>query len=155
MLHGGCYIAELDITRLAAKRLLVSIPGREWSLDVDYGSASAEIGAAYLGMLAIDSMLGMVAAIEKLTDAAVDSGGVISPATPDRGSESHTSREPVERGTCEAMVKLCWRTVLASLSQLLMHTNGEALIVQLLKASLAVIVSCTNPILLAVMTRLQ
>ncbi len=98
--------------------------GREWSLDLDYGSASAETGIAYLAMLGIDSLLGIVAAVEKLTDIAVD--GVTS-------SPQLLERDSVERSTCEAMIALCWHTVLSALSQLLAHTSGEALVVQLLK----------------------
>ena len=82
-------------------------------------------------MLGIDSLLGIVAAIEKLTDIAVD-GDVGSP----EHGRSALDRESVERSTCEAMIGLCWRTVLSALSQLLAHTTGEALIVQLLKVTL-------------------
>ena len=48
------------------------LTGRDWSLDVDYGSASPEVGAAYLGMLGVDALLGVVAALETLTDAAIE-----------------------------------------------------------------------------------
>ena len=47
-------------------------------MDSDYGTAPAETGAAYLAMLSIDSLLNIVAALEKLTDVAVD-GVVVSP----------------------------------------------------------------------------
>ena len=53
-------------------------------MDSDYGTAPAETGAAYLAMLSIDSLLNVVAAIEKLTDVAVD--GVV--VTPDASSGS-------------------------------------------------------------------
>ncbi len=42
---------------------------------MDYGSASPEVGAAYLGLLGIDALLGVVAALEKLTDAALEAEG--------------------------------------------------------------------------------
>lgn len=47
-------------------------------MDSDYGTAPAETGAAYLAMLSIDSLLNVVAALEKLTDVAVD-GVVLTP----------------------------------------------------------------------------
>lgn len=47
-------------------------------MDSDYGTAPAETGAAYLAMLSIDSLLNVVAALEKLTDVAVD-GVVVTP----------------------------------------------------------------------------
>lgn len=52
--------------------------GKEWSLDSDYGTAPPETGAAYLAMLSIDSLLHVVAALEKLTDVAVD-GAAVTP----------------------------------------------------------------------------
>ena len=52
--------------------------GKEWSLDSDYGTAPAETGSAYLAMLSIDSLLNVVAALEKLTDIAVE-GVVVTP----------------------------------------------------------------------------
>ena len=104
--------------------------GREWSLDVDYGSATAETGAAYLAMLSIDSILGLVTSIEKLTDMATEG----SPGSPGKTPNGVPAWMPVEREHCTALVEVCWRTILDTLSQLLSRTSGEALIVQLLKA---------------------
>jgi len=103
---------------------------------LDYGSASAETGVAYLGMLGIDSLLGIVSAIEKLTDIAVE-GDMAAEGSSLRQQSPGVlhDRDPVERATCEAMISLCWRTVLSALSQLLARTSGEALVVQLLKVS--------------------
>lgn len=105
--------------------------GREWSLDVDYASATAETGAAYLAMLGIDSVLGLVTSIEKLTDVATEG----SQGSPGKQS-GHPQRLTVEREHCVALIDICWRTILDTLSQLLSRTHGEALIVQLLKVCL-------------------
>ena len=51
---------------------LVDSAGRDWTLDADFGSAPPETGAAYLGMLATDALLAVMAAVEKLTDIAVE-----------------------------------------------------------------------------------
>ena len=56
--------------------------GKDWTLDNDYGSAPADTAAAYLAMLSIDCLLNTVAALEKLTDVAVDGVAV----TPDAAS---------------------------------------------------------------------
>jgi len=111
--------------------LVPFVAGREWSLDVDYGSATAETGAAYLAMLGIDSILGLVTSIEKLTDTATEG----SPSNPDK-QNGVPQRLTVEREHCIALIDISWSTILDILSQLLARTNGEALIVQLLKARL-------------------
>jgi len=111
--------------------LVPCVAGREWSLDVDYGSATAETGAAYLAMLGIDSILGLVTSIEKLTDTATEG----SPSNPDK-QNGVPQRLTVEREHCIALIDISWSTILDILSQLLARTNGEALIVQLLKARL-------------------
>lgn len=56
-------------------------------MDSDYGTAPAETGAAYLAMLSIDSLLNVVAALEKLTDLAVD--GVVVTPDASAGTLSH------------------------------------------------------------------
>lgn len=52
-------------------------------MDTEYGHAPPEAGQAYLGMLAIDSLLGVSAALETLTDRALgpegSEGGVLIP----------------------------------------------------------------------------
>ena len=80
-------------------------------------------------MLSIDSILGLVASIEKLTDMAIDG----SPGSPSK-QDGAPAWMPVEREHCAALIEVCWRTILDTLSQLLSRTSGEALIVQLLKA---------------------
>lgn len=47
-------------------------------MDSDYGQASLEVGGAYLTTVAIDCLLALVSAFEKLTDIAVDG----APLTP-------------------------------------------------------------------------
>ena len=131
-------------------------------MDVDYGSASPEVGAAYLGMLCIDALLGVVGALETLTNAAVEpeedafdaaagaeaqAAAASSPAAlPLPSSPSASDRHAragggggsplmgaVERATAEAMVGAVWRPMLGTLGSLLAATSGEALVVQLLK----------------------
>ena len=46
-------------------------------MDADYSTAPADIATAYLTMLAIDCLLNIVSALEKLTDVAVE--GAVSP----------------------------------------------------------------------------
>lgn len=82
-------------------------------------------------MLGIDSILGLVTSIEKLTDTATEG----SPSNPDK-QNGVPQRLTVEREHCIALIDISWSTILDILSQLLARTNGEALIVQLLKARL-------------------
>ena len=50
-------------------------------MDTDYGQASLEVGGAYLTTVAIDCLLALVSAFEKLTDLAVED----TPSTPKPG----------------------------------------------------------------------
>ena len=80
-------------------------------------------------MLSIDSILGLVTSIEKLTDTATEG----SPGSPGKPNGA-PAWMPVDRAHCTALIEVCWRTILDTLSQLLSRTSGEALVVQLLKA---------------------
>ena len=55
--------------------------GKDWHMDTDYGQASLEVGGAYLTTVAIDCLLALVSAFEKLTDLAVED----TPSTPKAG----------------------------------------------------------------------
>ena len=72
-------------------------------------------------MLAIDSLVGFVSAVEALTDARTSEKGHVSEAAPP---------DPL---TCAAIVEASWRTVLPILSKLLAEVASEALMLQLLK----------------------
>ena len=51
--------------------MLLTCTGKDLLLDGDYSSASPEAGVAYLAMLSVDSLLGVVAALESLADTAL------------------------------------------------------------------------------------
>ncbi|KAK9810126.1 hypothetical protein WJX72_005196 [[Myrmecia] bisecta] len=121
-------VPEEDPVNTVAMLYHTKAQGTDWTLDSDYGNAAPEVGAAYLAMLAIDCLLGVVAAVEKLTDVAVEGLVAVTPEAAMGGG-----RDPVERETCAAMVQLTWRVVLSSLSHLLLRCSGEALVLQLLK----------------------
>ena len=56
-------------------------------MDTDYGQASLDVGGAYLTTVAIDCLLALVSAFEKLTDIAVED----TPATPKAQGEPFRS----------------------------------------------------------------
>ena len=80
-----------------------------------------DVAAAYLCMLAMDSILGFVAAVEALTYARTSEKGHVSESAPP---------DPL---TCAALVDATWRTVLPVLSRGLAAASAEALVLQLLK----------------------
>ncbi|KAK9868608.1 hypothetical protein WJX84_001848 [Apatococcus fuscideae] len=99
--------------------------GKDWHMDTDYGQASLEVGGAYLTTVAIDCLLALVSAFEKLTDIAVED----TPATP----KAQGSRIPVTTEACTVTMTASWRAILGTLSQLLAHSSGEELILNLLR----------------------
>lgn len=114
--------------------------GKEWTLDADFGSAPPETGAAYLGMLAADALLAVVAAVEKLTDVAVEgcapspdrSGGPLGRPAGREGGPG-LARDPVDASVCAVLAGGVWPRVLAALGALLARSSSEALTLQLLK----------------------
>ncbi len=81
-------------------------------MDSDYGSAPAETGAAYLAMLAIDCLLNVVAALEKLTDVAVE-GTVVTPDASAGQLKGTVVTLHVLAGKLKALVSCCMQKQLS------------------------------------------
>lgn len=97
-------------------------------MDSEVGNSSPETGVACLAMLAVDSLLGVVSALESLTDTALD----------DRSSMSLPGGTPEQlraasEAACVAMVAATWHMVLPALSLLLGRAHGEVLVLKLLR----------------------
>ena len=82
---------------------------------------SPDLATAYLAMLAVDSLLGFVTAVEALTDC----------RTAEKGHVSENA--PPDPLTCVALVDSTWKIVLPVLSYLLGSVTSEALMLLLLK----------------------
>ncbi len=82
---------------------------------------SSDLATAYLCMLAVDSLLGFVAAVEALTDG----------RTAEKGHVSENA--PPDPLTCVALVNSTWKIILPVLSCLLGSVVSEALMLLLLK----------------------
>jgi hypothetical protein len=80
-------------------------------------------------MLALDSLLAFMASVEKLADWAVDQGG----AVPAAAAKGMRSVERVQVDVCKALVEATWRGMLAAVSQLLLRSSREEIVLQLLK----------------------
>jgi len=89
---------------------------------MDMSSMGADLSTAYLCMLAVDSILGFVTAMEALTDnrRSAEKGHVAEGSPPD----------PL---TCVALVATTWQRLLPVLARLLAAASSEALILLLLK----------------------
>lgn len=97
--------------------------GKEWLGSQDIGTMGPDLAPAYLCMLAVDSLLGFVTAVQALTDArSAEKGHVSENAPPD----------PL---TCMALIESTWKTVLPVLSYLLGGVSAEALMLLLLRVS--------------------
>ena len=89
--------------------------GKEWLGSQDMGGMGPDLAAAYLCMLAVDSLLGFVTAVEALTDA----------RTAEKGHVSENA--PPDPLTCIALVNSTWKIVLPVLSYLLDNVTSEGL----------------------------
>lgn len=105
-----------------------SMPGKDWLMDSEVGSASPETGLACLAMLAVDSLLGVVSALEGLTDRALDGQESGTPS-----ATSSDSLRAASEAACVAMVTATWSLVLPALSLLLGKASGEVLVLKLLR----------------------
>lgn len=82
---------------------------------------SPDLATAYICMLAVDSLLGFVTALEALTDR----------RTAEKGHVSENA--PPDPLTCVALVNSTWKIVLPVLSYLMGSVSSEALMLLLLK----------------------
>lgn len=90
-------------------------------MDSDYGQASLEVGGAYLTTVALDCLLALVSAFEKLTDIAVDG----APLTPkQQGMSSCSSHQDLTWSTEE--LDLAGREAFWSASFLHVHSAATS-----------------------------
>ena len=98
-------------------------------MDSEVGNASPETGVACLAMLAVDSLLWVIVALEGLTDAAMEAQEAGAPAFSEAAEPSLAASEDA----CVAMVAATWQLVLPALSILLARASGEVLVLKLLR----------------------
>ena len=94
--------AHIDINGILITKLSA---GKDWHMDSDYGQASLEVGGAYLTTVAIDCLLALVSAFEKLTDIAVDG----TPLTPKQQGMS-----PCSFILVDGRPRACWQRGVAA-----------------------------------------
>uniref|UniRef100_A0A0E0C8B8 Protein MON2 homolog n=1 Tax=Oryza meridionalis TaxID=40149 RepID=A0A0E0C8B8_9ORYZ len=113
--------------------------GIEWSMDNDASNAAVLVASeAHTITLALEGLLGVVFTIATLTDEALDVGELESPKC-ELGSTECCGQLAL---LCAAMVNSSWLTILDSLSLILMRSQGEAIILEILKGYQAFTQAC-------------
>uniref|UniRef100_A0A0E0JPA4 Protein MON2 homolog n=1 Tax=Oryza punctata TaxID=4537 RepID=A0A0E0JPA4_ORYPU len=113
--------------------------GIEWSMDNDASNAAVLVASeAHTITLALEGLLGVVFTIATLTDEALDAGELESPKC-ELGSTECCGQLAL---LCAAMVNSSWLTILDSLSLILMRSQGEAIILEILKGYQAFTQAC-------------
>ncbi|CAA6667168.1 unnamed protein product [Spirodela intermedia] len=114
--------------------------GIEWSLENDASNAAVLVASeAHAITLAIEGLLGVVFTIATLTDEAVDVGELDSPKCDTNPPPKHTGKTAV---ICLSMVDSMWLTILDALSLVLTRSQGEAIILEILKGYQAFTQAC-------------
>lgn len=114
--------------------------GVEWSLDNDASNAAVLVASeAHAITLAIEGLLGVVFTIATLTDEAVDVGELESPRCE---SDSPAKLTGKTASLCYAMVDSLWLTILDTLSLVLARSQGEAIVLEILKGYQAFTQAC-------------
>eukprot|EP00897_Mesotaenium_endlicherianum_P003847 jgi/Mesen1/3490/ME000197S02513 len=130
--------------------------GIEWTMDFNVAGDPVVVASeAHAITLAVEGLLGVIFTIAILTDEAVEEGELESP----RMEMLHHSRPPPlegqerpggggeERGggiadMCARMVSSVWRTLLEALSVMLSRSQGEAVVLEILKGYQALTTAC-------------
>ncbi|KAM3287601.1 protein MON2 isoform X3 [Capsicum chacoense] len=114
--------------------------GIEWSLDSDASNAAVLVASeAHAITLAIEGLLGVVFTVATLTDEAVDMGELDSPRCESDPPAKLTGGTAL---LCVSMVDSFWLTVLDALSFILAKSQGEAIILEILKGYQAFTQAC-------------
>ncbi|XP_028554157.1 protein MON2 homolog isoform X3 [Dendrobium catenatum] len=114
--------------------------GVEWSMDNDSSNAAVVVASeAHAITLAVEGLLGVVFAVATLTDEAVDVGELESPKN-DRDTPSKCTGETSV--LCISLVNSTWLTILDALSLILTRSQGEAVIIEILKGYQAFTQAC-------------
>ncbi|XP_071724220.1 uncharacterized protein [Rutidosis leptorrhynchoides] len=114
--------------------------GVEWSLDNDASNAAVLVASeAHTITLAIEGLLGVVFTVATLTDEAVDIGELESPRCDIDASVKYAGKTAV---LCVSMVDSLWLTILDALSLILSRSQGEAIVLEILKGYQAFTQAC-------------
>ncbi|KAL4354735.1 hypothetical protein GQ457_06G019820 [Hibiscus cannabinus] len=112
----------------------------EWSLDNDASNAAVLVASeAHAISLAIEGLLGVVFTVASLIDEAVDTGELESPRCDYVPSAKSTGKTAV---LCISMVDSLWLTILDALSLILARSQGEAIVLEILKGYQAFTQAC-------------
>ncbi|XP_038879345.1 protein MON2 homolog isoform X2 [Benincasa hispida] len=114
--------------------------GIEWSLDGDASNATVLVASeAHAITLAVEGLLGVVFTVATLTDEAVDLGELESPRSDYDPSGKCNGRIA---SVCISMVDSLWLTILDALSLILTRSQGEAIVLEILKGYQAFTQAC-------------
>ncbi|KAL5702278.1 hypothetical protein ACHQM5_027513 [Ranunculus cassubicifolius] len=114
--------------------------GIEWSLDNDASNAAVMVASeAHAITLAVEGLLGVIFTVATLTDEAVDTGEIESPRCDTGQPPSCTGKTAF---LCTSMVDSMWLTILDALSLILTRSQGEAIILEILKGYQAFTQAC-------------
>ncbi|XP_027363555.1 protein MON2 homolog isoform X3 [Abrus precatorius] len=114
--------------------------GIEWSLDNDASNAAVLVASeAHAITLAVEGLLGVVFTVATLTDEAIDIGELESPRCENDPPVKWTGKTAV---LCISMVDSLWLTILDALSLILSRSQGEAIVLEILKGYQAFTQAC-------------
>ncbi|XP_010494057.1 PREDICTED: protein MON2 homolog isoform X3 [Camelina sativa] len=114
--------------------------GIEWILDNDASSAAVLVASeAHAITLAIEGLLGVVFTVATLTDEAVDVGELESPRYEHLPSSDYIGKTS---HLCISMVDSLWLTILDAFSLILSRSQGEAIVLEILKGYQAFTQAC-------------
>lgn len=114
--------------------------GIEWSLDNDASNAAVLVASeAHSITLAVEGLLGVVFTVATLTDEAVEIGELESPRCDNDPPAKYSGKTAA---LCISMVDSLWLTILDALSLILSRSQGEAIVLEILKGYQAFTQAC-------------